>query len=287
MRRSRRRTRGSPPPTRRPARRRRRPARRRYDSEGCRRRPDGRWRSIRRWRGPPHPAQANEQEWRGSEAESHYRRAIAVDPNDAAAHLGLGHSCSIGGAPTRGWPGAPAASSPALARRPCGWRGSSTTPAATTRPSGSCGRCSPPTRTMCSVVVPGLRPHRGVRGRRRHADGRRAAAVWDRNPAALALLARAYARAGRRTDAARIVGELDRARPRGLRRACGVRPRLPGTGDTIGHSTPSSAPTRNTPISSGSSRRTRFRSNSQPSHGSSRCRSGSACRERRARRSAD
>src|SRR4029078_5259740 len=38
----------------------------------------------------------------------------------------------------------------------------------------------------------------------------RAVAVWDRNPAALALLARAYARANRGRGAARIIDELKR-----------------------------------------------------------------------------
>jgi TolB-like protein/Flp pilus assembly protein TadD len=156
-------------------------------------------------------AQAKEQEWRWADAEDHYRSAIAVDPNDASALLGLGALLLYQG---RGDEGLTFAQ-----------RGRELDPLSPDR-----------TIRLAWLLYHARRYDVAIRELRTVlaadpdnvyalwflgfalievslADDairtvERAAALWDRNPAALGVLARAYGAAGRRDDAARIISEL-------------------------------------------------------------------------------
>jgi TolB-like protein/Tfp pilus assembly protein PilF len=151
------------------------------------------------------------QAWHWADAENHYRRAIAVDPNDASALLGLGELLLHRGRTEEGL---------AFAQR-----GRELDPL-------SPGR----TVTLAWLLYHARRYDDAIRELRTvlAADPdsvyalwflgfalievgdddaairtlERASSVWNRNPAALGVLARAYGNAGRRADAARIVGEL-------------------------------------------------------------------------------
>ena len=214
MPRSRRRRPGSPPPTRRPA-----PPR----SACCP------W--SRRSPRPPTPpggrlaldpslgeahrilGQADEQAWRWSAAESHYRSAIAVDANDADAHLELGANLLYQGRTEEGL---------ALARH--GRALDPLWPDRTVRLAWllyQARHYDEAIRELQTVLAAdpdqvqalwflGFALIEASRFAEAVQTAERAVAVWDRNPAALALLARAYARAGRRPDAARIIDELRR-----------------------------------------------------------------------------
>jgi TolB-like protein/Tfp pilus assembly protein PilF len=156
-------------------------------------------------------ARAKEQEWHWADAEDHFRRAIAVDPNDASALLGLGELVLLLGRTDEGLAFA--------------LRGRELDPLAPGR-----------TVTLAWLLYHARRYDAAIRELRTvlaadpdsvtalwflgfalievgHDDDairtlERAATVWNRNPAALGVLARAYGGAGRRADAARIVGEL-------------------------------------------------------------------------------
>ena len=158
-------------------------------------------------------AQADEQAWRWSAAESHYRSAIAVDGNDASAHLELGAHLLYQGRAEEGL---------ALARQ--GRELDPLSPDRTVRLAWllyQARRYDDAIRELQTVLaadpdqgqamwylgfalIEASRVEEAVR------TAEQTVAIWDRNPAALALLARAYAAAGRRPDAARIIDELDR-----------------------------------------------------------------------------
>jgi TolB-like protein/Flp pilus assembly protein TadD len=158
-------------------------------------------------------AQADEQAWRWSSAESHYRSAIAVDANDASAHLDLGAHLLYQGRIEEGL---------ALARH--GRELDPLWPDRTVRLAWLLyqGRhydevirelqtvlAADPDQVQALwflgfALIEASRVDEAVQ------TAERAVTVWDRNPAALALLARAYARAGRRADAARVIDELQR-----------------------------------------------------------------------------
>jgi TolB-like protein/Tfp pilus assembly protein PilF len=158
-------------------------------------------------------AQADEQAWRWSAAEGHYRSTIAVDANDANAHLDLGAHLLYQGRTEEGL---------ALARR--GRELDPLWPDRTVRLAWllyHARRHDEAIRELQTVLaadpenvqalwflgfalIEASRLDDAVR------TAEKAVAVWDRNPAALALLARAYAGAGRRADAAAIVDELER-----------------------------------------------------------------------------
>lgn len=158
-------------------------------------------------------AEAEEQAWHWADAEARYRDALETDPNDANAYLGLGALLVHLGRTEEGL---------GLARR---------------------GRALDPLSPGSTVQVGWLLYHA-----RRYDDAirefrialgadadnvyalwylgfalleisehdeaiqtiERVAAMWDRNPAALGILARAYGRAGKHAEAARILGELTR-----------------------------------------------------------------------------
>ena len=156
-------------------------------------------------------AQADEQAWRWADAEAHYRSAIAVDPNDANATLGLGAHLLYQGRIDDGL---------ALARR--GRELDPLWPDRTVRLAWllyQARRYDEAIRELRTVLAG--EPDHGhalwylgfaliEAGQFDEAvqTAERTAAVWKRSPASLALLARAYARAGRRADAAAVVAEL-------------------------------------------------------------------------------
>jgi tetratricopeptide (TPR) repeat protein len=158
-------------------------------------------------------AQADEQAWRWSAAESHYRSAIAVDANDAGAHLELGAHLLYQGRIEEGL---------ALARH--GRELDPLWPDRTVRLAWllyQARRYDEAIRELQTVLAAdadqvqalwflGFALIEASRFDEAVQTAERAVAVWDRNPAALALLARAYARAGRRPDAASIIDELRR-----------------------------------------------------------------------------
>jgi TolB-like protein/tetratricopeptide (TPR) repeat protein len=158
-------------------------------------------------------AQADEQAWRWAAAESHYRSAIAIDANDASAHLELGAHLLYQGRTEEGL---------ALARH--GRELDPLWPDRTVRLAWllyQARRYDEAIRELQTVLaadpdqVPALWYLGFVLIEASRFDeavqtAERVVTVWDRNPAALALLARAYARAGRGSDAARIVTELRR-----------------------------------------------------------------------------
>ena len=200
--------------------------------------------------------QADEQAWRWSAAESHYRRAIAVDANDADAHLELERNLLYQGRTEEGL---------ALARH--GRELDPLWPDRTVRLAWllyQARHYDEAIRELQTVLAAdpdqvqalwflGFALIEASRFDEAVQTSERAVAVWDRNPAALALLARAYARAGRGRDAARIIDELHTARPRGLRGTCRLRARLRRHAVTThARSTRWSAPTASTRTSSGS-----------------------------------
>jgi TolB-like protein/Tfp pilus assembly protein PilF len=158
-------------------------------------------------------AQADEQAWRWSTAESHYRSAIAVDANDASAHLELGAHLLYQGRTEEGL---------ALARK--GRELDPLWPDRTVRLAWllyHARRYDEAIRELRTVLAAdpdqgqalwflGFALIEASRFDEAVQTAERTAAIWDRNPAALALLARAYAAAGRRPDAARIIDELGR-----------------------------------------------------------------------------
>ncbi len=157
--------------------------------------------------------QSDEQAWRWSAAESHYRSAIAVDANDADAHLELGANLLYQGRTEEGL---------ALARH--GRALDPLWPDRTVRLAWllyQARHYDEAIRELQTVLAAdpdqvqalwflGFALIEASRFAEAVQTAERAVAVWDRNPAALALLARAYARAGRRPDAARIIDELRR-----------------------------------------------------------------------------
>jgi TolB-like protein/Flp pilus assembly protein TadD len=158
-------------------------------------------------------AQANEQDWRWPDAEAHYRRALAIEPSDPAAHLGLGTLLVMLGRTDEGV---------ALARR--GRDLDPLWPERTVRLGWLLyhARRYPEAITELRTVLAadpddlqalwflGFALIEASEADDAARTAERAATLWKRNPAALALLARAYAHAGRRGDATRIVQELDR-----------------------------------------------------------------------------
>jgi TolB-like protein/Flp pilus assembly protein TadD len=158
-------------------------------------------------------AQADEQAWRWSAAESHYRSAIAVDANDASAHLELGAHLLYLGRTEEGL---------ALARH--GRELDPLWPDRTVRLAWllyQARRYDEAIRELQTVLAAdpdqvqalwylGFAQIEASRFEEAVRTAERAVTVWDRNPAALALLARAYAGAGRRPDAARVIDELRR-----------------------------------------------------------------------------
>lgn len=158
-------------------------------------------------------AQADEQAWRWSTAESHYRSAIAVDANDASAHLELGAHLLYQGRTEEGL---------ALARK--GRELDPLWPDRTVRLAWllyHARRYDEAIRELRTVLAAdpdqgqalwflGFALIEASRFDEAVQTAERTVAIWDRNPAALALLARAYAAAGRRPDAARIIDELGR-----------------------------------------------------------------------------
>jgi TolB-like protein/Flp pilus assembly protein TadD len=158
-------------------------------------------------------AQVDEQAWRWSAAEAHYRSAIAVDANDASAHLDLGAHLLYQGRIEEGL---------ALARH--GRELDPLWPDRTVRLAWllyQARRYDDAIRELRTVLAAdpdqvqalwflGFALIEASRFDEAVQTAERAVTVWDRNPAALALLARAYARAGRRADAAGIIDELRR-----------------------------------------------------------------------------
>ena len=156
-------------------------------------------------------AQADEQAWRWSEAEAHYRSAIAVDPNDADAFLGLGALLLYQGRADEGL---------ALARQ--GRDLDPLWPDRTVRLAWllyHARRHDEAIRELQTVLAGdpdhgqalwylGFAQIEASRVDDAVHTAERVASIWDRNPAALALLARAYAGAGRRSDAARVIDEM-------------------------------------------------------------------------------
>ncbi len=158
-------------------------------------------------------AQADEQAWRWSSAESHYRSALAVDKNDADAHLELGAHLLYQGRTAEGLQ---------LARH--GRELDPLWPDRTVRLAWllyQARQYDDAIRELQTVLAGdpdhvhalwylGFALIEASRVDEAVQAAEQAVAVWDRNPAALALLARAYARSGRRGDAARVIEELTR-----------------------------------------------------------------------------
>ena len=156
-------------------------------------------------------AETEEQAWHWADAEARYRDALATDPNDATAHLGLGALLVHQGRTEEGL---------VLARR-----GRELDP------------LSPGTTVQVGWLLYFARRYDDAVRELRTALGadpenvyalwylgfallevsehdeairtiERVATMWNRNPAALGILVRAYGRAGRHAEAARILAEL-------------------------------------------------------------------------------
>lgn len=182
-------------------------------------------------------AQADEQAWRWSAAESRYRSAIAVDPNDANAHLELGAHLLYQGRTEEGL---------ALARH-----GRELDPLWPDRTVSlawllyHARRYDEAIRELQTVLAAdpdhvralwflGFALIEASQFDDAVRTAERAVTVWDRNPAALALLARAYAAAGRRADADAIIDELRRRGREGYVPAAVYVHAYVGTGDHEG-----------------------------------------------------
>ncbi len=171
-------------------------------------------------------AQADEQAWRWPSAEAHYRSAIAVDANDASAHLDLGAHLLYQGRIEEGL---------ALARH--GRALDPLWPDRTVRLAWllyQARRYDEAIRELRTVLAAdpdqvqalwflGFALIEASRFDEAVQTAERAVAVWDRNPAALSLLARAYARAGRARGRRRHHRRAAAARPRRLRATRGLR----------------------------------------------------------------
>jgi tetratricopeptide (TPR) repeat protein len=158
-------------------------------------------------------AQAKEQAWHWADAEDHYRSAIAVDPNDASALLGLGALLLHQGRRDEGL---------TFAQR--GRELDPLSPDRTVRLAWllyHARRYDMAIRELSTVLAAdpdnvyalwflGFALIEVSRADDAIRTVERAAALWDRNPAALGVLARAYGAAGRRADTARIISELKR-----------------------------------------------------------------------------
>ena len=156
-------------------------------------------------------AQAEEQAWHWAKAEAEYRRALDIAPNDATTHIGLGGLLLHQGRTDEGL---------ALARR--GRELDPLSPDRTVRlawllyHARQYDEAIRELRTVLTAdpdnvyalwflgfaLIETSESDDAIR------TIERAATVWDRNPAALGVLARAYGRAGRHAEAARILGEL-------------------------------------------------------------------------------
>jgi TolB-like protein/Tfp pilus assembly protein PilF len=179
-------------------------------------------------------ATADEQAWRWADAEAHYRSAVEAGPSDADAHLELGAHLLCQGRVDEGL---------ALARH--GRALDPLWPDRTVRLAWLLyhgRRYDEAIKELQTVLaadpdngqalwflgfalIEASRVEEAVR------TAERSAAVWDRSPAALALLARAYARAGRGADAAAVVGELRRRGREGYVPAAVFVQAYVGTGD--------------------------------------------------------
>jgi TolB-like protein/Flp pilus assembly protein TadD len=158
-------------------------------------------------------ATAQQQEWHWDEAEAGYRRALEIDPNSADAHAAFAGLLVYRGHTDEGI---------AFARR-----ARELDPLSLSHgqrlgfllyQARRYDEAIRELRTVLAVepddasalwflgfaLVDSLRFDEAIR------TLERSALLWDRNPAALGLLARAYGRAGRRADALRILDELKR-----------------------------------------------------------------------------
>ncbi|MET0215520.1 MAG: tetratricopeptide repeat protein [Vicinamibacterales bacterium] len=161
--------------------------------------------------------QASVGQWQWDVAEASYRRAIDLNPNDAAAYAGQAHWLLCQGRTDEALASARRARELdplALFGTNIGWI------------LFHARRYSEAIRELQTVLA--VRPDDGrvlwflgfaliEQGQPEEALRvlERSASVSDRNPAVLGVLARAYARAGRRTEALRIVDELHRRRRAG------------------------------------------------------------------------
>jgi TolB-like protein/Tfp pilus assembly protein PilF len=156
-------------------------------------------------------AETEGQAWHWADAETLFRDAIEIDPNDANAHLGLGALLIYQGRTDEGL---------ALARR--GRELDPLTPGTTLQVGWllyHARRFDDAIREL--RIALGADPEDvyalwylgfALLEVSEHDEAidtiERVATVWDRNPAALGILVRAYGRAGRHADANRILGEL-------------------------------------------------------------------------------